>query len=143
MSDSSAASIVSDIEDAFERFGWGYERLDEVTFRIGLSGDNGPFIVLLRVTAHWVVCTINPFVTRPDDGFGPTALRALAAANHAMNMAKIGLDEDEDAFLTVELPSEGFERSHLYDSLAALSHYADQLLLPVLQANRIDDLNSQ
>lgn len=141
MTASGAATILDKIEDTFEQFGWGYERLDDNTFRTGVGGDNGAFVVLLRVTRHWVVATINPFVARPEEGWGPTALRVMAAANHAINLAKLGLDPDDDAFLTVELPVEGFNQSHLYDALAALSHYADQLVLPILQAVRIDQLN--
>lgn len=133
--------LLESIEATFERFGWGYERLDSRTFRTGVGTEGGAFPVLLRVTEHWVVATINPFVERPEVGWRKTALRLLAGANHAVNMAKVGLDSDDDAFLTVELPAEGFEESHLYDALAALSHYADQLLLPVLQAIKIDELN--
>lgn len=133
--------VLDEIEATFDQFGWGYERVDDVTFRTGVGTDSGAFVVLIRVTEHWVVATINPFVECPDGGWGETALRVMAGANHAINMAKIGLDDEDDAFLTVELPSEGFTRSHLYDAMAALSHYGEQLVLSVLQAARIDALN--
>lgn len=133
--------IINEILQTFDAFDWGYEQLDGATFRTGVATDAGAFVVLIRVTNHWVVATINPFVERPASGWGETALRVMAAANHAINMAKIGIDDEDDAFLTVELPSEGFERSHLYDAMAALSHYAEQLVLSILQASRIDTLN--
>lgn len=141
MTEVASDRIISAICGTFDQFGWGYERLDDCTFRTGVGTDRGAFVVLLRVTHHWVVATINPFVVCPDEGWGPAALHVLASANHAINMAKIGIDPQDDAFLTVELPVEGFEKSHLYDALAALSHYADQLVLPLLQAAKIDELN--
>ena len=133
--------IIDEILRTFDEFDWGYERIDGATFRTGIATEAGAFVVLIRVTNHWVVATINPFVERPEAGWGAAALRVMAAANHTINMAKIGIDDEDDAFLTVELPAEGFERSHLYDAMAALSHYAEQLVLSVLQASRIDRLN--
>ncbi len=115
--------IINEILQTFEEFDWGYEQIDGATFRTGVATDAGAFVVLIRVTHHWVVATINPFVERPEGGWGETALRVMAGANHAINMAK------------------GFERSHLYDAMAALSHYAEQLVLSILQATRIDTLN--
>ncbi len=125
----------------FDDFGWPYERNGPLTLRTHLGGENGTFVALVRVTEHWVVATINPFCARPEGGFGPVALKLMAGANHLANMAKVGIDPVGDAFLTVELPSEGFADSHLYDALAALTHYADQFTIPLLQANRIDRLN--
>jgi hypothetical protein len=134
-------TLVDDIAKGFERYGWGYERIDPVTFRTGITGEAGPFVVLLRVTEHWVVTSINPFVERPNGGWGDAALKFLATVNHAMSLAKVGIDQEDDAFLTVELPTEGFGDTHLYDALAALSHYAHKIAVPLLQAIRIDELN--
>ena len=131
-----------DVTEYFERYGWAYERVDELTFRTGFQGQHGVFAVLVRVTEHWVVFSINPFVEAKPNGFGPTLLYALSLANHAINLAKIGIDQDGDAFLTIELPTEGFAFSHFADALGAISHFADDLMVPMLQASAIDDWNT-
>lgn len=129
----------ADIERYFELYGWSFERLEEGTFRTGFQANQGAFAALVRVTEHWVVFTINPFLSPSGGGFGPATLKALAHANHALHMAKIGIDEDGDAFLTVELPSEGFTYSHFADALTAMAHFADGFLVPLLQAQAIDE----
>lgn len=128
------------LERYFERYGWSFERLDELTYRTGFRGQHGAFAALVRVTDHWVIFTINPYVEAPEAGWGLASLRALALANQAINMAKIGLDQDGDVFMTVELPSEGFEYSHFSDAMTTVTHFADSFLVPLLQARAIDAL---
>lgn len=130
-----------DVGEYFDRYGWAYEQVDDHTFRTGFQAKNGVFAVLVRVTEHWVVFSINPFIEAKPHGFGSTLLYALALANHAINLAKVGIDEDGDAFLTIELPTEGFAFSHFADALSAISHFADDLIVPMLQASAIDDWN--
>ena len=60
-------------------------------------------------------------------------LRFLLQANHELNLAKLGIDDDLDICLSVEMPAEGFSYVHFSDALTALAHYADDL------KDRIDD----
>ena len=128
-----------DIESYFERYGWTCERVDTHTFRTGFRGDNGSFAAMVRVTDHWVVFTINPYLRPPDGGWGLASLRTLALANQTINMAKLGIDEEGDVFLTVELPSEGFTYSHFSDAMTTVTHFADGFIVPLLQARAIDE----
>ena len=123
----------------FDDYGWTFERLDEQTCRTGFRGQNGSFSVLVRTSQHWVIFSINPLMSPPETGWGHATLQTLAAANHHVNMVKFGIDGENDVFLTVELPVEGFGYSHFADALSAISHTADQLLVPLLQANAIDE----
>ncbi len=123
----------------FETYGWTFERVDERTSRTGFRGQNGSFSVLVRTSQHWVVFSINPLMSPPDCGWGRATLHTLAAANHHVNMVKLGIDSEDDIFLTVELPVEGFVYSHFADALSAISHTADQLFVPLLQARAIDE----
>ncbi len=126
----------------FRRYGWTFDRLDDDTFRTSFRGKNAAFVALVRVTEHWVVFTINPFVKAPEFvGFGPVALKLLAKGNQHANLVKLGLDDDGDAFVNVELPTEGFGYAQFSAALTALSHSADTLILPILQAVVVDDRN--
>ncbi len=125
----------------FRRYGWTFDRLDEDTFRTSFRGKNAAFVALVRVTEHWVVFTINPFVKAPDSGFGPVALKLLACANQQASLVKLGLDDDGDAFINVELPAEGFAYPQFAAALTGLTHSADTLLLTILQAAVVDDRN--
>lgn len=134
-------ATLSDVEGFFERFGWSFDALDESTLRTGFRGDHGNFTALVRVTDHWVIFTINPYLHPPSTGWGHASLTTLAAANQAIHMAKIGLDSEDDAFLTVELPSEAFSYDHFEEALQTLAHTADGYLVALLQARAIDERN--
>jgi hypothetical protein len=123
----------------FRRYGWSFERIEDDTFRTGFRGKNAAFVALVRVTSHWVVFTVNPLLRAPEGGFGPATLRALAAANQQANLAKLGIDDDGDAFINVELPTESFAFSHFVAAVGSLAHFADTFVVPLLQAKAIDD----
>ena len=131
----------ADVGRYFRRYRWSAERVDDMTFRASFRGKSAAFVALVRVTEHWVVFTINPLLRAPNTGFGPATLRTLALANHTANLVKLGIDDDGDAFIIVELPSEGFTYSHFASAVGALSHAADELIVPLLQARVIDERN--
>jgi len=135
--------VTSDeLEDFFDQYGWSVEKLDDTTFRTGFRAKHTTFTALVRLTEHWLVFTINPFVQVPEHGWGKVALKTMAMANHHVNLAKFGLDQDDDCFLTVELPTEGFSYDHFVEAMTALTHVADSFLLPLLQARAIDSYQS-
>jgi hypothetical protein len=127
-----------ELEGYFDQYGWSVEQLDDITFRTGFRGRNATFTALVRLTEHWVVFTINPLVRPPEDGWGRSSLLTLASANHQINLAKFGIDPDDDCFLTVELPTEGFCYDHFTEAMTALTHVADAFVLAVLQARAVD-----
>lgn len=131
----------TDIEGYFDRYGWSFDAIDDDTVRTGFRGKAGSFTALVRVTEHWVVFTINPYLHPPAGGWGRASLTALAATNQAIHMAKVGLDVDDDAFVTVELPSESFSYDLFEEALGALTNAADTFMIPLLQARAIDERN--
>ena len=117
---------VFEISSFFQIYGWQFEPAGDGLYRTGFVGDSGHYEIWVRVAQPWIYFTIQPFVPRPEGGeHGPEVLELLLTANHEVNLAKFGLDEDGDVVLAVELPCEGFGYSHFADALTALSHYAD------------------
>jgi len=131
----------ADLEAYFDRFGWTCDALDETTLRTGFSGAHSSFTALVRIADHWVMFTVNPFLQPLESGWGHASLKMLAVANQATHMVKLGIDPDDDAFITVELPTEGFTYDHFKGALEALAHAADDYLLTMLQARAIDERN--
>jgi hypothetical protein len=133
---------VAEVARFFRRYGWRFDQLDDETLRTSFRGHNAAFVALVRVTEHWVVLTVNPFVRAPHAGYGVVALGLLARANHQENIVKLGLDDDDDVFVNVELPVEGLGYEEFAAALTALSHAADRLIVPLLQAIVIDERNA-
>ncbi|MBM4283521.1 MAG: hypothetical protein FJ137_23195 [Deltaproteobacteria bacterium] len=138
----SVQARVAEVARFFRRYGWRFDMLDDETFRTIFRGRVAAFVALVRVTEHWVVLTVNPFVRPPGAGFGAVALRLLASANHQENIVKLGLDDDDDVFVNVELPTEELGYEEFSAALTALSHSADRLIVPLLQAMAIDERNT-
>jgi hypothetical protein len=126
----------------FEKYGWRFDRVGERALRTNFLGKTSAFAAVVNVSEHWVVLGVNPFVRRPRLGFGPAALRLLGTANHHEALVKIGLDDDDDVFLSVELPLDSLDYAAFASALTALSHSADRLLVPLMQAIVIDDRNA-
>lgn len=97
----------------------------------------------VRVTEHWFTVAISCFVARPKGGFGPCALKAIATLNQRMGMAKLGLDEDDALFVSVELPTEGFQESHSQAAVDAVLGFERDHLATILQAISVDQLNAR
>ena len=122
-------SVVSEeLPGYFDVYGWRYERRDSRVFRTGFVGENGAWDIWVTSSDVLVIFSISPYVDRPE-GVAPGAplLRTLLRANHELNLAKLGIDEDLDVCLSVEMPAEGFGYSQFSDALTALAHYADEL----------------
>lgn len=125
--------MVSDeLPGFFDLYGWRYERREPSVFRTGFAGDAGSWDIWVKVTDSLVVFLISPYVPRDTETHpGPVLLRALLAANHELNLAKLGIDDDHDICLSVEMPAEAFAYTHFSDALTALAHYADEFKVRV------------
>lgn len=121
------------IDSYFEQYEWAYEKSKENVWLTGFRGDVSSFRIFVKVTEHWVYFTISPFVVAPKDEAATHRLNwHLLRLNRDINMAKFCLDSDGDIVLTVELPTESLDYSEFSDALGALSHYADDTYLEIL-----------
>jgi len=122
------------IDSYFEQYGWTYTYEPEHNiWRTGFRGDVASFRIALRVTDNWAFFVIAPFVLKPKDPECERRLyRHLLRLNYEINMAKFTVDPDGDITLTVELPTENLDYSEFADAINALSYYADEHYLEIL-----------
>jgi hypothetical protein len=121
------------IDGFFEQYEWSYDRSGEDVWLTGFRGDVSSFRIFVKVTEHWAYFTIAPFVVAPKDESCSSRLnRHLLRLNRDINMAKFCLDSDGDIVLTVEMPTENLDYSEFSDALGALSHYADDTYVEIL-----------
>ena len=132
------------IDGYFEQYEWTYERSGEDVWLTGFRGDVSSFRIFVKVTEHWVYFTIAPFVVAPSDEESTHRLNwHLLRLNRDINMAKFCLDGDGDVVLTVELPTESLDYSEFSDALGALSHYADDTYLEILNLAQASTASSR
>ena len=132
------------IDSFFEQYGWTYERDGDDLWRTGFRGDVSGFRIFIKLTEHWAFFTIAPFVVAPKDKACTHRLNwHLLRLNRDINMAKFCLDADGDVVLTVELPTENLDYSEFSDALGALSHYADNYYLEILNLAQAPNASSR
>jgi hypothetical protein len=127
----------------FDNAGWGFERLALDAFRTGFEGENGNYMMLIRVTEFWIVFSINPYLKRREWDWGSCALEMLASLNEKIPLAKFGIDDDNDISLTVDFPAQDFVETHFRRAILTLGGCADQLIVPLLQICTIEKRNKQ
>lgn len=128
------AATVETVNDFFKQYGWQFEYDPSTrTWLTGFRGDTSNFDVLVHLTDDWLYFIISPFVNAPREENCERGLYLhLLRVNHAINMAKFSVDSDGDVVLTVELPTENLDYSEFADGINALSYYADQHYMDVL-----------
>jgi hypothetical protein len=121
------------IDSFFEQYGWTFEKSGEDLWFTGFRGDVSNYRIFIKVTEHWAYFTIAPFVVAPKDEDCTRRLNwHLLRLNRDINMAKFCLDADGDVVLTVEMPTESLDYGQFSEALGALSYYADDSYLEVL-----------
>lgn len=122
------------IHKFFETYGWQFEYEPAThTWHTGFRGDSNNFNIVVQLTSNWLYFAINPLVNCPRDELCAGRLHHhLLRLNHIINMAKFSVDSEGDVVLTVELPTENLDYSEFADGLNALSYYADEHYVDIL-----------
>lgn len=123
--------ILERLKTFLEQYGWQYEQPQEGLIVTGFRGRSGVFRLFLQATESWVVMAIAPFVPRPEPESAGRFYHALLRLNYEMNLAKVGLDADEDVVLMVELPAEDLRYEDVARALDVITFSADNLYLPL------------
>ena len=111
----------ADLEAWLKADGWPVARLDDHTLRTGFKVEGTSHRLFVKVTEHWLVLTIVPFVTLSEDDPRTLAIfRRLLELNRDLTLAKLAVD-GRDVLLTVELTLEGLAWPHLKDGLDAIT----------------------
>ena len=102
-----------------DTLGWKAVPHGDHTFRSVHSSDEGEIVVYLRLTDHWFIASVVPFLaTQGRNSFELS--RWLLRQNRDMMQAKFAYDEDGDVVLTVELPTEALDFSEIKAALTSL-----------------------
>jgi len=106
-----------------EALGWDATPHGERTFRAEHETDEGGVVVYVRLTEHWLIASVVPFLaTRGKNSFELS--RWLLRQNRDMVQTKFAYDEDGDVVLTVELPTESLDYDEIADALRGLVEHA-------------------
>ena|ERR1700688_2821016 len=131
-----------EILEFLRQLGWPHQAISKQVMKTFFHGDYGLCEVVIYVGHEDVSLVIDPVVIRRDEFWGEAVYRLVAAMRDQIQHIGIGIDEDGDLFVKVNLPIEQINLERFHCVLIALCQVAENMLLPVLQASAFDHLKA-
>lgn len=142
MRDGAEDKIFDEIIEFLRQLGWPSEGLSKKVIRTFFKGDFGVSEVIIHIGVEDICMVIDPVVDRYDASWGEAVLNLVAAMGEEIRHIGIGVDDDGDLFVKVHLPHEHVNLERFNCLLIGLCQVAENMLLPVLQANAFDHLKA-
>lgn len=118
--------------------GWPHDLAAQNVIRTHYDGHFGKVKVMIHIQEVALRMAINPVLSRPEAGWGDSVNKLVKALNEESHMIRVGIDREGDVYVKVDLPSQQLEFDQFVYVLFNLCQVAEQLLVPVLQANVYD-----
>lgn len=140
MSNYSDEKVFDEIMEFLRQLEWPAEPLSKKVVRTFYSGDFGLSEVIIHIGTQDVCMVIDPVVDNHGIGWGDAVTRLIQAMSEEIHHIGIGIDGDGDLFVKVHLPTEHVNLERFHYLLLGLCQVAENMVLPVLQANAFDHL---
>ena len=137
---SSNERVFDEIIEFLRQLEWPSDPLSKKVVRTYYRGEFGVSEVIIHIGVHDVCMVIDPVVDRQGIKWGDAVMRLVAAMGEEIHHIGIGIDDDGDLFVKVHLPHEHVNLERFHCLLLGLCQVAENMLLPVLQANAFDHL---
>lgn len=142
MRDGAQDKIFDEIIEFLRQLGWPSEGLSKKVIRTFFKGEFGVSEVIIHIGVEDICMVIDPVVDRYGTSWGEAVLNLVAAMGEEIRHIGIGVDDDGDLFVKVHLPHEHVNLERFNCLLIGLCQVAENMLLPVLQANAFDHLKA-
>ena len=118
-----------------DALGWVRRLHDKATYRCDHESPEGALSVFVRLTDHWLIASVVPFLaTRGDNSF--ELVRWLLRQNRDLYQARFATDEDGDVVLSVELPTESLDAGEIESTFRNLLRSATEHRATLRRASR-------
>jgi len=138
MKEESQLPVVKQVAEFLEQLGWEHETVSEETVRTNYHGQFGIEKVMINIYEEGLMIAINPVLKQPAGGWGPSVSQLIRILTNEIHLIRVGIDDDGDVFVKVDLPSDNLTFEEFVYVLINLCQVAEQLYVPILQANAYD-----
>ncbi len=138
--DGADEKIFDEIIEFLRQLDWPSEALSKKVVRTFFKGEFGVSEVIIHIGVEDICMVIDPVVDRHGSNWGDAVVNLIAAMGEEIRHIGIGIDDDGDVFVKVHLPHEHVNLERFNCLLIGLCQVAENMLLPVLQANAFDHL---
>lgn len=134
--------VFDEIIEFLRQLEWPSEALSKKVVRTYYRGEFGISEVIIHIGVDDICMVIDPVVDRLETDWGEAVIRLISAMGEEIRHIGIGIDDDGDLFVKVNLPIAHVNLERFHCLLLGLCQVAENMLLPVLQANAFDHLKT-
>lgn len=138
----SNSRIYDEIMEFLRQLKWPGESVGKNVIRTYYQGEFGLSEVIIYIGHQDVCLVIDPVVDRLGQDWGEAVIRLVLAMGEEIRHIGVGLDEDGDVFVKVNLPIPEVNLERFHCLLLGICQVAENMVLPVLQANAFDHLRT-
>lgn len=132
------SSVLSQIQDFLEQLGWNHDAVASNIVRTHYHGQFGVEKVMVHIYDDGIMIAINPVLQQPSGGWSNSVGQLIQILTNEIHLIRVGIDDDGDVFVKVDLPSENLTFEEFVYVLINLCQVAEQLFVPILQAQSYD-----
>lgn len=135
--------LFDEIKEFLRQLSWPFEALSPRSIKTYYHGDFDTKEVIIHLGNEEVCLVIDPVLDCPKHSWGTSVVSLILAMGEEIKHVGIGLDGDGDLFVKVHLPAEHVNLERFQCLLQGLCQVAENIILPVLQANAFDNLEEE
>lgn len=134
--------VFDEIMEFLRQLDWPSEPLSQKVVRTYYRGDFGVSEVIIHIGSQDICMVIDPVLDRGGTNWGEAVIKLITAMGEEIHHIGIGLDDEGDLFVKVHLPLDHVNLERFHCILLGLCQVAENIVLPVLQANAFDHLKA-
>lgn len=142
MNDNGDDRLFDEVVEFLRQLEWPFEPLSKKVVRTFYKGEFGISEVIIHIGSQDICMVIDPVVDRAGVEWGDAVIKLIEAMGEEIRHIGIGIDDDGDLFVKVHLPISHVTLERFHCLLLGLCQVAENMLLPVLQANAFDHLKA-
>lgn len=134
--------VFDEIMEFLRQLDWPSEPLSQKVVKTYYRGDFGVSEVIIHIGSQDICMVIDPVLDRGGTNWGEAVIKLITAMGEEIHHIGIGLDDEGDLFVKVHLPLDHVNLERFHCILLGLCQVAENMVLPVLQANAFDHLRA-
>jgi hypothetical protein len=132
--------IFEDITEFLRQLAWNFEPISRRMLKAHYQGEFGPCEVMIHINSSEICLVIDPVLERSNPAWGKSVIRLVNAMSEEIKHIDLGLDGQGDLFVKVSLPTAHINLERFHCLLLGLCQVAENIVVPILQANAFDNL---
>lgn len=135
--------VVKEIINFLQDLEWSSEKVSPYIIRTFYQGDYDNVQVFIKIQEDDICLLIDPLIQKSKTQWGKSVVSLVNIMKEKINHIDIGIDHEGDLFLKVNLLFVHIDLERFQCLLLGLCQVAENVLLPLLQANAFDNIEYQ